>query len=477
MLEGLEATEILLQDLLHENERFRFDSEFLLKRYAIYQQQIENHPFEKLRTLTRDIIHPGEIKREYVEAEEGVWFFRTQNVRPLRIDDGAKVLISPEDAAKLSKGNIQKGDLLLTRTGANFGQCAVYQQDEKAIASSHVFIIRTAGIRQRYLSVFRNTLHGRELINKGQYGAAQPEAAPYYLLNIPIPTFSDEFQEATEKLVADSQDCIADSKALYRQAEADLLRHLGLPAQPPRPVLHEVVTNVKTLNQSAVSSGRWDAEFYETRHDSLADQLTAQPWITLGSACREPINRGVQPEFVEGGEVFVVASKAVRPHGLDLRPDETTSAAFFSSAKATKGRIQQYDVLLNGTGRGTLGRAGIHTSPTPALADNHVTLLRLRPGGLNPFYLMLFLNSWPGQLQSEQWQCGSSGQTELYPNQMEQFIIPNLPPAQQAAIAAQVQRSFTLRTESEALLTRAKQAVEVAIEQGETAGLALLLES
>ena len=279
------------------------------------------------------------------------------------------------------------------------------------------------------------------------------------------------FQEKVAAVIERAKETISESEALYRQAETDLLRHLGLPAQPPRPVLHEVVTNVKTLNQSAVSSGRWDAEYYETRHDSLADQLMAQPWVTLGSACREPINRGVQPGFVEGGEVFVVASKAVRAHGLDLRPDETTSLEFFNSPKASKGRIRQYDVLLNGTGRGTLGRAGIHTSPTPALADNHVTLLRLRPGGLNPFYLMLFLNSWPGQLQSEQWQCGSSGQTELYPNQMEQFIIPDLPPRAQSDIADQVQRSFALRTESEALLTRAKQAVEVAIEQGEAAGL------
>jgi hypothetical protein len=67
-----------------------------------------------------------------------------------------------------------------------------------------------------------------------------------------------------------------------------------------------------------------------------------------------------------------------------------------------------------------------------------------------------------------------SALAELYPNQTEQFIIPDLPTKDQTDIADQVQRSFTLRTESETLLARAKQAVEIAIEQGEAAGLAFL---
>ena len=378
-----------------------------------------------------------------------------------------------------SKYKVQKGDLLILVKGATIdspdGVLLIDEDFGKVIFNGSVFRIKLNGrLNPYYVMAFMRTSFFTfqktlAVANNGiEYNSLDS------IQNYLIPRFSLDFQTQIEKIVKDSFKQIEESQTLYSQAEADLLQHLGLPTQSPRLMLHEVMSNVKTLDQVAVASGRWDAEFYETRHDSLSEQLKATPWITLGSACRTAINRGVQPEFVEGGDVFVVASKAVRAHGLDLRLDEATSTEFFNSTKAAKGRIEQYDVLLNGTGRGTLGRAGIHTSATPALADNHVTILRLYPGGLNPFYLMLFLNSWPGQLQSEQWQCGSSGQTELYPNQMEQFIIPDLPAAQQAAIADQVQRSFALRTESEALLTRAKQAVEVAIEQGEAAGLALL---
>lgn len=457
------------------NTYHRFDSQFFKKEYLIRKQKLKliSEPLHMLMQEGSYGILPK--SEDYVAA--GLPLIRGGDLRRPRLVMNDLVRV-PESYFS-PKYRVEKGDLLILVKGATIdsedGVLLIDEDFGDVIFNGSVFRIKLNGrLNPYYVMAFMRTSFFTfqktlAVANNGiEYNSLDS------IRNYLIPGFSSTFQESIEQLVKASSKQIEDSQALYRQAETDLLDHLILPAQAPHAELHEVVTNVKTLDHSSVSSGRWDAEFYETRHDSLAAQLKARPWLSLGSACRLPINRGVQPEFVEGGDVFVVASKAVRAHGLDLRPDETTSTEFFASPKAAKGRIQQYDVLLNGTGRGTLGRAGIHTSATPALADNHVTILRLYPGRLNPFYLMLFLNSWPGQLQSEQWQCGSSGQTELYPNQMEQFIIPDLPPAQQAAIADQVQRSFALRIESEALLTRAKQAVEVAIEQGETVALAML---
>lgn len=465
-------SEVLFNEL---ESGIRVDSELYQKKYLEFFEHLQKLP---LTTLKREalFVKKGifDIKAEVYSAT-GIPFVRIGNLKKGVIDESDIIFIPEEENAKFADTSLVRNDIILSKTGgpaASLVTVPVCNASQDTVA---IKLAKEASISSHFVVTYLNTTQGLGLMRRWFTGNVQMHLnLEDCRTNLLIPIFSAAFQTRIGELFEESIAKITDSKALYRQAEADLLHHLGLPTQPPRPVLHEVMSDVKTLDQAAVAAGRWDAEFYETRHDSLAHQLKAQPWVTLGSACRAAINRGVQPEFVEGGAVFVVASKAVRAHGLDLRPDETTSTEFFTSSKAAKGRIEQYDVLLNGTGRGTLGRAGIHTSATPALADNHVTILRLYPGGLNPFYLMLFLNSWPGQLQSEQWQCGSSGQTELYPNQMEQFIIPDLPPAQQAAIAGQVQRSFALRTESEALLTRAKQAVEVAIEQGEAAGLAWL---
>jgi restriction endonuclease S subunit len=58
---------------------------------------------------------------------------------------------------------------------------------EKAVASSRILIIRNNFFNQISLAAFFNTKYGRKMIDKGMYGAAQPEVSPYYILNIPIP--------------------------------------------------------------------------------------------------------------------------------------------------------------------------------------------------------------------------------------------------------------------------------------------------
>ena len=64
------------------------------------------------------------------------------------------------------------------------------------------------------------------------YGGSQPEIAPYYIFNIPIPIFSQKFQEKIEKILQDSESSIANSYNIYSQAEALFLKSLGLYNSP-----------------------------------------------------------------------------------------------------------------------------------------------------------------------------------------------------------------------------------------------------
>ena len=60
------------------------------------------------------------------------------------------------------------------------------------------------------------------------------------------------------------------------------------------------------------------------------------------------------------------------------------------------------------------------------------------------------------------------------PSEIENVIIPVLDMDKQRELAEMVQKSFALRRQSQQLLEYAKQAVEIAIEQGEAASLAWL---
>jgi len=133
--------------------------------------------------------------------------------------------------------------------------------------------------------------------------------------------------------------------------------------------------------------------------------------------------------------------------------------------------IEPGDVLLNGTGVGTIGRAAPYLHNFKAIPDNHVTILRPRKG-IDSVYLAVFLNSVAGRLQVEQRLRGSSGQIELYPNDIAEFTVWDAPSVVQGEIRKQIEDSFQQKQRATELLNTAKRAVEIAIEDSEAAALA-----
>lgn len=113
-------------------------------------------------------------------------------------------------------------------------------------------------------------------------------------------------------------------------------------------------------------------------------------------------------------------------------------------------------------------------APRKAIPDNHVTILRPKASTVDPVYLSVFINSLAGQMQVEQCLHGSSGQIELYPTDIADFTVWLAPTAIQQEIRQAVENSFTAKQRATELLEAAKRAVEIAIEDSETAALAYL---
>uniref|UniRef100_A0A3B0MFS4 Type I restriction modification DNA specificity domain-containing protein n=1 Tax=Arsenophonus endosymbiont of Trialeurodes vaporariorum TaxID=235567 RepID=A0A3B0MFS4_9GAMM len=87
------------------------------------------------------------------------------------------------------------------------------------------------------------------------------------------------------------------------------------------------------------------------------------------------------------------------------------------------------DILINSTGTGTLGRAGIWFAPYEKtyFVDTHVTRLFLKNGGDLSGFLVEYFNTefFQKQLYSE---CvsGSTNQIELNKNQLSELKVPTL---------------------------------------------------
>lgn len=110
------------------------------------------------------------------------------------------------------------------------------------------------------------------------------------------------------------------------------------------------------------------------------------------------------------------------------------------------------DVLFSTAG--TLGRAAIVTPDVlPANMDQDIARIHLRPGPIDPWYLVAFLNSSIGRLQSDRVSTGQV-QKHVALEKVREFLIPT--DVDQASIAELVRRAYQQRRHSEALYAQAE---------------------
>lgn len=277
-----------------------------------------------------------------------------------------------------------------------------------------------------------------------------------------------EFQQQIKGAIDKAHAVSLSAKALYARAETLLLDALGLRNwQPPQPLAYEQPAS------AAWAAGRLDAEHFQPQYAALFSLLAQKGDLRLGDYLTEQVRRGISPEYVEDGDVVVINSRHVGATHVELETNRATSRALLNLQTETRGEVVVGDVLLNSTGRDTIGRCQCVLEDVEAVADNHVAIIRPKLE-LDPVYLACFLHALPGQMQTESNWTGSSGQIELRPDSIENYRVWNAPPKIQVEIRSQIEQSHMVRRQAKQLLEAAKRAVEIAIEDSEAAALVFL---
>jgi type I restriction enzyme S subunit len=471
-LEGLEINEIKFTTL-SQLKTFRFDSEYFKKEYFVIEKKIKNKKYKYLKDIECEIIHPKEIKRNYVTNKNGCWFLRAQNIRPLKIVHSNDVFISKENAKQLQKNKIKKYDVLITRTGANYGQTAFYNVDDSAIASSHILILRNKYFNQAFLAVFFNTIYGRKLIDKSMYGGLQPEIAPHYLLNIPIPEFSSFFQKKIEELLLLSEIKHKQVKQLYNQAEQILLEELELKNFKPS---NEPI-NIKSFKESFLTTGRLDAEYYQKKYEEIIEKIKSYEngYDILDNLVY--IKKSIEPGskyYSNEGIPFLRVSDYDK---FELQePIVKLSSEFVKNNQQIINDLKPKKETILFSKDGSVGTAYLLTKNANFITSSAILHLIIKnKKKILPEYLTLILNSELIQKQAER-DVGGSIILHWRVSEIKKVIIPLIDIKIQEKIANLIQKSFDLKKQSKELLETAKKAVEIAIETDEKTAIEFINE-
>ena len=136
------------------------------------------------------------------------------------------------------------------------------------------------------------------------------------------------------------------------------------------------------------------------------------------------INRGVTPSYSEDG-VIVINQKCVRDGQVKYEQSRHTNP---EKKKILEEKyLKSFDILINSTGQGTLGRVGqVKEITIPTTVDSHLTIVRIKKN-FNPVFLGYVLKS--KQSIIEDLAEGTTGQTELsrYKVAALPLLLPELP--------------------------------------------------
>lgn len=139
----------------------------------------------------------------------------------------------------------------------------------------------------------------------------------------------------------------------------------------------------------------------------------------------EFISRGVVPKYAEEPGKLIINQRCIRGGLVDLSQARWTSIL----PKDPVRLVHQYDVLINSTGQGTLGRMAPwirkSESDNEVVTDTHITTVRFNPEKVNPAFAAVVLASRESAMANLA--EGSTGQTELKRELVRNFRI-NLPP-------------------------------------------------
>lgn len=134
------------------------------------------------------------------------------------------------------------------------------------------------------------------------------------------------------------------------------------------------------------------------------------------------VSRGIAPKYTDiiDGAAIVVNQKCIRDYQVNL---ELARLNDLSKRKVpTEKLVQKYDVLVNSTGVGTLGRVGQFLGNEANLTvDTHVTIVRPDKDVIDPLFFGYLMKS--KQRLIESFATGTTGQTELSRDSIKEMEV------------------------------------------------------
>ena len=454
LLEGLEISEVWLNDVLNGVETFRLDAEYHAKEYERIENFVKNNPerFSKFSNWNVGIdcsaFYPG-VEPLYGTGD--IPLIRVQNVKEeIEYDNCVTLPILSSDYDTLKFVN--PGDIVITK-GGSIG--FVGYVTKRAYASRDLMFINSSQLEERervFLYLYLSTDFSFKQLIRSSSQCAQPHLTITLVKNFDIFLPNESLKDKCLLLYQEYSDKHIKSKQLYSEAEELLLKELGLKNWQPnnKPV------NIKQLKESYLVSGRLDAEYYLPKYEDYATFIKKYKGgaDSLGKVCT--LNeKNFNP--IENHEYKYIELSNIGNSGEITGCTTSIGAELPSRARRL---VRTNDVIVSSI-EGSLQSVALVTDEyDKAICSTGFYVVKSET--INPETLLVLFKSEPMQNLLKQG-CSGTILTAIGRNELQNIVMPKIRNEVQSEIATYVQKSISLRNEAKQLLESAKLKVEDAI--------------
>ena len=198
----------------------------------------------------------------------------------------------------------------------------------------------------------------------------------------------------------------------------------------------------KDLEISIVSQGDDNSPYEEVPYEIPV----SWEWVRLNDITSY-IQRGKSPKYSNIPMYPVIAQKCNQWSGFSIDLAKFIAPETVNSYQEER-LLRDGDLMWNSTGLGTLGRLAIYSeNKNPygwAVADSHVTVIRVLSGFINYHFIYNFLSSPIVQSVIEEKASGSTKQKELLTKTIKEYLIPLPPLSEQSRIVDKIEQSINI---------------------------------
>ena len=472
---------MMLTELIVDNEKFRIDDEFFLKKYLLAYKRIKTKPHVLLgsviSTLT-DYHANGSYEAlksnvQLLDEPDYAYMVRSTNLEVKDYISDAKY-VSKKGYEHLTKTKLYGGELLINKIGSPGRTYLMPKLNNPATLGMNLFMVRfnkESAMKEKFVWIFLNSELGKKIIYRKINGTVPLTIDKEAIRTLYLPVLSDRFQSAVENFVTSSELLLDKTKETYSQAESLLLETLGMADFSPS----SEKVNIKSFKDSFAATSRLDAEYYQPKYEDVITQIQSQPHARLAQLVS--ITKSIEPgsdaySDDDNGLPFLRVADYSK---LGLQTTQKKlSVRFVAENKAQLTPLMPKANTILFSKDGSVGEAYCLRADADFVTSSAILHLQVWDNTkILPDYLTLALNSTLVRMQSER-DAGGSIILHWRVSEIENVIIPLVDFETQTKIAALVQQSFALKAQSERLIEAAKQAVETAIETNEDAALAWL---